>query len=865
VFSYARNIYDSNGKRIAIICLDVLLDRIYEFSVASNNSGTATWILLDNNLNIVAHRIPELLGTPLRKVDSEIASLTDELDKVGAIESRRVKDHTGQMKVVSVMLLKNGWYLGVSVDLDEYYANLRNVMWFIIILGLILATGLSIVLTHIAARKEGAENLQREADKRAHLMLHSSPLGVNFFDENLNCHDCNEVALKMFGQPDKEKYLRDFHSYSPEIQPCGERSAVLGLKHLEDAFEKGSLQFEWVHLNSDGETFPCKVTAVRSMYKNEPILICHMQDLRELKTAIAEINKARDAAEAASKAKTVFLANMSHEIRTPMNSIIGFAELAQDYDIPAKTKQYLANIEESAKWLLQTINDVLDISKIESGRMELEQIPFDLHDIFTHCQSGIITKAAEKGVALYCYAEPSIGKKLIGDPVKLRQILINLLSNAVKFTNIGTVKLLASITKMGKDCITIHFEVKDSGIGMSPEQVKRIFEPFIQADESVSRRYGGTGLGLTISKNFIEMMGGQLEVDSMLGVGSRFSFELKFNMIDAPITEETEKTIFSNIQKPTFKGNVLICEDNYMNRLMICDHLDKVGLKTVVAQNGKEGVDIVAERINAEENPFDLIFMDIHMPIMDGLEAAAKISALGVKTPIVALTANIMVNDLDLYVKSGMSGHLGKPFTSQELWKCLMNHLSAISLSPVDKGKKIKDDETMQNQLKFYFARDNQKTFDKIQNALDKNDIKQARRLTHSIKSGAGLIGEKTLQAAAAVAEGMLLGETNLLAQEHLSALKAELESVLLKLKPMLAETKAPDKILSEKETRDLLLRLESMLRNHNPECIHLVSELRAIPGTEELAQQIERFKFKKALAALAKIKDIFIESIGAE
>jgi|GEM_PF-703070 len=1111
VFTYARSIYDDKGERIAIVCLDILLERIYEFSVYNNIDDITSWVLFDENLTVMAHGDPQLWGVSLRDTPSGVVALADELEQTGVIKNREVKDYAGQMKVVSIKRLENGWYLGVLIDVDEYYSSLSTIMWFLIILGLLMAIGLSIVLTRINIKKERAEGLRhllhnalpavvnfwndkmelletnemsaklfdlsnrneyikrfwelspeyqpdgsrsyekglqnvkkaleegkcrfewvhqklngepvpceiiltrvkykkeylvvaitrdlreekefyekiREADERAQLMLHSSPLGVNFFDENLNALDCNEVALKMFRQSDKATYLRDFHSYSPETQPCGEKSAILGLKHLEDAFEKGFIEFDWVHFIPSGETFSCRVTAVRSMYKNKAILICHMQDFREIETVLermreidkyakllldatpvscmlwdesmtvvncnpealnlfglkglkdlnskvhkispefqpdggnsremrdiwlkkafdkgycnfewmhqtsdgtplpcdvtlvcvkhtdkflvaeyamdlreqkkylSEINQAMDAAEAANRAKTAFLANMSHEIRTPMNSIIGFSELAQDDNISDKTKQYLDNIAESAKWLLQTINDVLDISKIESGRMELESIPFDLHDIFIHCQSGIMPQATEKGIALYCYAEPSIGKKLVGDPIRLYQILINLLSNAVKFTNIGTVKLLASIKGTDEDSITIHFEVKDSGIGMSPEQVKVIFEPFMQADESVSRKYGGTGLGLPIAKNFIEMMGGQLEVDSMQGVGSRFSFVLKFGMIDAPVTEEIDTAIFNNIEKPNFKGDVLICEDNYMNQHVICEHLDRVGLKPVVAHNGKEGVHFVAERVNAGEKPFDLIFMDIHMPVMDGLEAAGKIAALGVKTPIVALTANIMVNDLDLYAKSGMSGHLGKPFTSQELWKCLMNHLSAISLSPESKNKNSSDDETLEKQLKFYFVRDNRETFAEIQNALDNGEIKRAHRLIHSIKGNAGQIGEMALRTAAANAEVMLSGGTNLLTPELLAALEGELNSVLLKLKPMLGVSKNPKGSPDVKEVFDLFLRLEPMLKNHNPECIHLLDELHAVPGTEELVRQIERFKFKQALAALSEIKDNFTE-----
>ncbi|MCL2809356.1 MAG: ATP-binding protein, partial [Treponema sp.] len=215
-------------------------------------------------------------------------------------------------------------------------------------------------------------------------------------------------------------------------------------------------------------------------------------------------------AHSASRAKSSFLAHMSHEIRTPMNSIIGFSELAKDDDISEKTDEYLSKIIENAKWLLQIINDVLDISKIESGKMELEKIPFDIYEMFDNCKTLIIPKTNEKGIELYYYAEPSKGIKPLGDPTRLRQVLINLLSNAVKFTSKGTINVMSSIKSRSDENITMYFEVKDSGIGMTEEQIEKIFDPFTQAESGTMRQYGGTGLGLSITKNIVELMGGTL-------------------------------------------------------------------------------------------------------------------------------------------------------------------------------------------------------------------------------------------------------------------------------------------------------------------------------------------------------------------
>ena len=267
--------------------------------------------------------------------------------------------------------------------------------------------------------------------------------------------------------------------------------------------------------------------------------------------------------------------------------------------------------------------------------------------------------------------------------------MINLLSNAIKFTSIGTVKLSSSVKCSTEDSVTIHFEVRDSGIGMTEEQIQKINEPYTQADSSTTRLYGGTGLGFPISKNLIELMGGKLVVDSMPGIGSKFSFDLTFDTIDILTDEKSgEKIKSKEIEKPVLEGEILLCEDNAMNQQVICEHLAKVGLKTAVADNGLIGVEAVKERKKKGEKQFDLIFMDMHMPVMDGLEAAEKIFELDTGIPIVAMTANIMSSDLEIYRMSGMHDCVGKPFTSQELWQCLLKYFRPLNMQNIDESGK---------------------------------------------------------------------------------------------------------------------------------------------------------------------------------
>ncbi|MCL2690293.1 MAG: ATP-binding protein, partial [Chitinispirillia bacterium] len=560
----------------------------------------------------------------------------------------------------------------------------------------------------------------------------------------------------------------------------------------------------------------------------------------------------------ASRSKSAFMASMSHEIRTPMNSIIGFSELAQDDDIPEKTKDYLQKIQSNSEWLLQIINDILDISKIESGKMVLENIPLDLHSIFASCRTVIMPKAIEKGLVMHFYAEPSVGKRLYGDPTRLRQVLVNLLSNAVKFTNSGMIKMQAFVKSVAANSITMCFEVKDSGIGITPEQMVTIFDPFIQAETGTTRKYGGSGLGLSITKNIVEMMGGDLSAESIPGVGTKFSFEIKFDAIDIADDEKLEELIvFDDLEKPTFVGEILLCEDNAMNQQVVREHLARVGLKTVVAENGEEGVCIVKNRVLSGGKEFDLIFMDIHMPVMDGLEAAFKISALNIKTPIVALTANIMSNDLELYKTNGMSGYLGKPFTSKELWKCLAKYIPVASLSEADANQLHKEDEKLLRRLRVNFVRDNENTYDKIINAVGAGDMVLAYRLAHTLKSNAAQLGKKQLQYAAEAVETMLSEGKNLLTEEQTESLKKELKSVLDELAPFIAKAAPVKKLESVDKEKALALieKLEPLIINSDTASLKFLDELYAVFGDGKFARQIEDFEFKLAAATLEILK----------
>jgi len=644
--------------------------------------------------------------------------------------------------------------------------------------------------------------------------------------------------------------------------------------------------------------YACRSTIIRwtdgslvlfNAYTDETIMRRHMEQLRDV----------AQAAEEASRIKSSFLANMSHEIRTPMNSIIGFSELAlDDPALSMKTKDYLDKIKSASEGLLGIINDILDISKIEAGKVVLENIPFDLHEVFKVCQNIITPKATAKGINLFCYSEPTLGKKLIGDPVRLRQVILNLLTNAVKFTNYGMVKVLASTVNQTEENVTIHFEVKDSGIGMNDEQLAKVFEPFTQADNSTTRKYGGTGLGLTITKNFVELMGGDLKVESVIGIGSKFHFDVTFPTCD----ESTKTESFgdgtgggaADMEKPYFNAEILVCEDNEMNQMVITDHLARVGIKAFIAENGKVGVEAVASKMAKGEKPFDLIFMDVHMPVMDGLEAVKKLAEMGNTVPIVALTANIMTTDREAYKAHGMNEYLSKPFATQDLWNCLLNYIKPVkreearaiqaaqasaapqataaapqtgspapqSTAPNAPPAESDEDARLRMRLISNFLKDNRTKDEEIKAAMAAGDIKLAHRLAHTLKGVAGLVSQPGLQNASYLIENALNSNDTATASAGLGKLSEELNKALTELTAIAEasqkqETTAaePAVTLNKAEALELIEKLRTLLENGDSDCMTLIDGLRSIPESKKLIEQVEDYDFEPALETLEGIR----------
>ena len=498
-----------------------------------------------------------------------------------------------------------------------------------------------------------------------------------------------------------------------------------------------------------------------------------------------ELRKAAETAKDALKIKSTFLANMSHEIRTPMNSIMGFSELALDSEISPEVRSFILKIKDSTILLLRVVNDILDISKIEAGKMEMECISFCPGNVMSNCQTMMSQTIHENELDFIVEIDEALKKmQLMGDPVRLYQAVLNLLANAAKFTKSGSISLKASLTGMDENIASIRFEVKDTGIGMTEEQKKRIFEPFSQLDSATTRKQDGTGLGLPITKSIVELMGGTLTAESAPGDGSKFTIDIKL-----PVTESVSlfddvfgDSVPDHIEKPTFKGEVLVCEDNRLNQHVIREHLLRVGLDCEIAENGLEGLTIVINRIKNNKKPFDLILMDMQMPVMDGFDATARINALGTGTPIIALTANVMTTDLEKYRRNGLMDTLGKPFQTWDLWRCLLSFLMPVGKSYVDLRTLDQSDEQLRKRMQRRFPVENRNRIVEIRNAIDTKDMERANILLHTLKSNAGLIREHNLQKFAAAAEESLKSGDNLNIVSKMDQLECELKIVLEEL-----------------------------------------------------------------------------------
>ncbi|MCL2183606.1 MAG: ATP-binding protein [Chitinispirillia bacterium] len=700
----------------------------------------------------------------------------------------------------------SGYFFGV------YFHNARGLKLLPITLGILFTVILSYILISLNRAKQreerAARDTIREADERAIMMLDAAPVGITLWDRNFNLIDFNYEAARVVGINSKREYRERFMETAPEYQPDGQKTLDKVMEVISTAFEKGHARTVWNHNHVNGETIPFDATAIPLKYKGEDVIMVCCRDIRESLAIMEEMHRA-EVAEASSEAKSRFLAAMSHEIRTPMNVILGVTEIQlMDKDLEPHLREAFMQIYSSSDLLLGIINDILDLSKIDAGKMEFTPAKYELASLINDTVHLNIMRNS-KPIEFKLEVDENARASLCGDELRIKQIMNNLLSNAFKFTDKGTIRLTVSTEENGgaENDVTLAFTVSDTGQGMTAEQLEKLFTEFTRFNLNINRTIQGTGLGMNITQRLVNMMGGDIKVDSVAGTGTTVSVRLPqksagSERIGSVLAENLRMFRLNsnrNMNENSFTreympyGKILLVDDVESNLYVAKGLMAPYGLTIDTAASGESAI----SKIQSGKT-YDIIFMDHMMPGMDGIEAANAIRKNGYAHPIVALTANAVVGQAEIFLNRGFNDFISKPIDIRQL-NATLNKFIRDKQPPeaIEKARKERDSQKNARtpaaaapELLAIFTLDAKKALPALEsisanaaNAGD-NDINLFTLNAHAMKSALANIGEtKTSQAALALENAGRAGDR--------AAIAANTQGFLHALRKIIAQAEA--------------------------------------------------------------------------
>ncbi|TAN44107.1 MAG: PAS domain S-box protein [Nitrospirae bacterium] len=739
-----------------------------------------------------------------------------------------------------------------------------------------MAGGRLVVFLRDITERKLLDDALKDREAKLSTILNTTVEAIITINEDRIIESFNQAASKLFGYGPLEAIGRNVNMLMPE--PYYSQHEMFVKNYLKTGEKKLiGIGIEAHARHKDGRVFPISLAVSEVPLADRRIFTGIIKDITERKRFEEEIKAAKEAAEAANRAKSEFLANMSHEIRTPMNAVIGLSHLALMTDLNPKQLDYLTKIEMSAQALLGIINDILDFSKIEAGRLVIESVIFNIDDILEQAINLMSVGAKEKGLKIELSLSPDVPRLLVGDPMRLRQVLINLISNAVKFTEQGLVLISVEAAAEGsQETIILSFGIRDTGIGLTEEQRSSLFNMFTQADSSTTRRYGGTGLGLSISKKLVEMMGGSISVDSEYGKGSLFSFTARFGRVkDEDIKISEARSTGAAEQLSVLQGSrVLLAEDHLINRQVALEILKNAGVTVDVASNGRNAVEMA---LSGET--YDAVLMDIQMPEMDGYEATRRIreKKTAEELPIIAMTAHAFAEERERCLSAGMNAHIAKPIDLNVLYETLSRWIhkkdrAAMPVRPLSKDEaditfpgtlpgidlsaaldRIAGNRRLFLNMLRRFAEDNRDKIDEIRRLAAVGETGRAREIVHALKGLSGNISATGLHAAMGSLERALRSDDDsdripdLLndAERRLhevvaAAREAEEYSALKSGGPSAAASSGPS---NADAVRGILEDLAKYLLTNNLKALNTAGRLKSVPGETGPAEDFRRLE----------------------